>query len=338
MSQRRTVLVTGATGKQGRALIHALLRQSPDYHVLALTRRAAAPPARLLLAAEDEDRITLIEATLDDEHSIRRVFADAAAVGKAIWGVFAVLAYPGLGANADGEERQGKMMADLALEFQVQVFVYSSAIPSATDDNALDMSHQAKFRIERYCEDLGSKGLKWVIIRPGFFMENFDGFLGAVAFGVLHRGLPAGTTIALIASEDIGNVTAGVFGEPERYLHKVLCATSGPVTTPQIMSSYKRATGKPMPSIPGVLAKTLIRMNGGVQIVVKQTAEAHRMRTNGEYPTFEAEVALARSTSSIQTFYEWKTNHNSVAMTERGDEGLGNWNKVSFTKLFTGRS
>src|SRR6202034_1979612 len=129
-SLRRNVLVTGATGKQGTALIKALLHPKtpstlntePQYHIYALTRKASGPGAAYLLA---EENMTLVEGNLDDPSSISTIFDSAQSQGG-IWGVFAVLAFPGLGANADGEERQGKMLADLALRFGVEVFVYSS--------------------------------------------------------------------------------------------------------------------------------------------------------------------------------------------------------------------
>jgi len=114
MAEKRTVLITGATGKQGRALIHALLSPAaapaPEYHVLALTRSTSSPPAQHLLETEKNNllQITLKEGDLDKSDSVRKIFVDAAADGG-VWGVYAVLAYPGLGANADGEGAQGKV-------------------------------------------------------------------------------------------------------------------------------------------------------------------------------------------------------------------------------------
>jgi uncharacterized protein YbjT (DUF2867 family) len=114
MAEKRTVLITGATGKQGRAVIHALLSPAaapgPEYHVIALTRSTSSAPAQHLLEAEKDNlpQITLKEGDLDKRDSVRKIFVDAAADGG-IWGVYAVLAYPGLGANADGEEAQGKV-------------------------------------------------------------------------------------------------------------------------------------------------------------------------------------------------------------------------------------
>lgn len=56
-----------------------------------------------------------------------------------------------------------QLLADLALEFKVEVFVYSSAIQvGPSEDDHLDNSHRAKPKIEDYCKDLGSKGLNWM--------------------------------------------------------------------------------------------------------------------------------------------------------------------------------
>lgn len=56
-----------------------------------------------------------------------------------------------------------QLLGDLALVFKVEVFVYSSAIPvGPSEDDHLDDSYRAKPRIEKYCRELGSKGLNWM--------------------------------------------------------------------------------------------------------------------------------------------------------------------------------
>lgn len=107
----KTILVLGATGKQGQSLIDALRPSDSGappsggdtFKLLALTRNVTTPAARRLA---NEPHVQLVQGDLDDQQSIRKVFVDAGGRGS-IWGVFAVLAFPGLGANADGEEKQG---------------------------------------------------------------------------------------------------------------------------------------------------------------------------------------------------------------------------------------
>lgn len=119
MAKRRNVLITGATGKQGRALIRALvLTATPsaefEYHVLALTRNASSKAARLLLGKQQElaARITIVQGDLNHKDQIQKIF-EHAVLTDGVWGVFVVLAYPGLGVNADIEERQGKVKSAL---------------------------------------------------------------------------------------------------------------------------------------------------------------------------------------------------------------------------------
>ncbi|KAH8882008.1 NAD(P)-binding protein [Thozetella sp. PMI_491] len=334
MAAIRNILVTGATGKQGMGLIHSLLAaDAADYHVLALTRSASSARARLLLEKEREHagQITLTEGNLDDAAGIRKIFEDADSQGG-IWGVFAVLAYPGLGKDAAAEETQGKLLADLGLEFAVSAFIYSSTIPPGVkEDDAQDQSHRAKRNVERYCQDLGTKGLNWIIIRPGFFMENFDGFLGSLAVAIFQQGLTEQTTIALIASEDIGSVGAGVLKNHERYLHKILTLTSGCVTMSEITQSYERAMKKPMPAVPGILGRLLLWMNSATRNM-HEIEQHHEARVSGQYSTFTSEVELAQSVSHMQTFFEWKSSHKSV------ETGQKHWNRVSLFKLITGRA
>jgi uncharacterized protein YbjT (DUF2867 family) len=119
----KTVIVTGATGKQGSACVRALLsRVEPEsgtdrYHVFALTRDASSPAAKKLTETETEEEtdagheVTLVQGDLDDAKRTREVFEEVRASSEEgkIWGVFAVLAYPGLGKDTSGEERQGRV-------------------------------------------------------------------------------------------------------------------------------------------------------------------------------------------------------------------------------------
>ena len=47
----------------------------------------------------------------------------------------------------------------------------------------------------------------------------------------------------------------------ERYRHKTLGLTSGAVTTREITEAYERAAGRPMPTIPAILGRLLMRLN-----------------------------------------------------------------------------
>lgn len=108
---RRNVLVVGATGKQGSAVIHHLLAQprsatTPDWRVWALTRGTSSPAARKL-QSDGTGRLELVEGDLEDAARIRSVFETVAAADGGLWGVFVAITFPGLGVKDDRERVQG---------------------------------------------------------------------------------------------------------------------------------------------------------------------------------------------------------------------------------------
>jgi nucleoside-diphosphate-sugar epimerase len=113
----RNLLVAGATGKQGQALIRALLlptaNPEQDWHIYALTRAASSPAAKRL-TEKYSSNLTVVEGNLENRASIGKIFEDLKKDGG-IWGVFCVLAFPGIGVDASGEELQGKVFYILLL-------------------------------------------------------------------------------------------------------------------------------------------------------------------------------------------------------------------------------
>lgn len=82
----RTVLITGATGKQGGSVIQALLDQNADFEILAVTRDASSKSAQKL--EKKSSNIKLVQGNLDQAEDI---FICAKRVtSNPIWGVFSV--------------------------------------------------------------------------------------------------------------------------------------------------------------------------------------------------------------------------------------------------------
>jgi len=106
-----TILVTGATGKQGGAVARELLANG--YKVRAITRAPEGEAARALTAQGAE----IVQADLDDPASLEQALSG-------VWGVFAV--QNTWEAGVEREEEQGKRIADLAKRQGVQHYVYSS--------------------------------------------------------------------------------------------------------------------------------------------------------------------------------------------------------------------
>ena len=98
MALDKAILVTGATGKQGGALIAALLSHNAPFTILAVTRNPESPSAQKLAAKSP--RIKLVKGNLDD---LPALFGAAKAISPQIWGVFSVQTMMGDGATVETE-------------------------------------------------------------------------------------------------------------------------------------------------------------------------------------------------------------------------------------------
>jgi len=326
-TEKRKVLVTSATGKQGRSFVEAM-RDSPDFHLLALTRDATAPAAKALSA---EPHVTVIQASLDSEESMRKVFDDNGGQGG-IWGVFMVLAFPGLGASGDKTEKQGITLVNLALEHGVSFFMYSSRERGGEKhDSEAKLDYLAKVNIENHLRSLGDKGLRWCLLRPAFFMENYDGIIGRVTATVLKCGLKPDTKVQLIAANDIGYLAAAAFKDPDANAYKILVATGDILTTKEQDEAYLRGTGKHLPTIPDFAGNLLLSRNQATKGVIEDIERVHQSRKE-DPDGYEAHLADARAAyPKMTSFEEWAARRKEAKRD-------ANWNQVSLLKLITGRS
>ena len=82
----KPILVTGATGNQGGAVVDALIKQNEgDFTIVALTRNTSSPSASRLAA---KSSLRVLQGDMDQPDAI---FSDAQKMlGVPIWGVFMV--------------------------------------------------------------------------------------------------------------------------------------------------------------------------------------------------------------------------------------------------------
>jgi uncharacterized protein YbjT (DUF2867 family) len=192
MAQSKLVLVTGATGKQGGAVVEALLTRG--YQIRALTRNPASPAAIRL-------REQGVEIAVGD-------FTDHDSLVRAIHGADAVYAmstpYEQGGEN---EITQGITATDAAKAAGVAHFIYSSV---ASANRATGISHfDGKYAVEKH---IHASGVPYTVVAPVFFMENLlqSWMLSSLRQGKLAMALPASRSLQQIAVADIGAFVAAV--------------------------------------------------------------------------------------------------------------------------------
>jgi nucleoside-diphosphate-sugar epimerase len=149
----KAILVCGATGKQGGAVLKSLATQSDSssYTLLAVTRDTKSKSAERI--TETYPDVKLVQGNLDD---VPALFASAKAVLKEagkpeqIWGVYSVQISMGPGTSVDGEIKQGNDLIDESVSEGVTHFVYSSVDRggnSRSFENPTPIPHfQTKYR------------------------------------------------------------------------------------------------------------------------------------------------------------------------------------------------
>jgi uncharacterized protein YbjT (DUF2867 family) len=267
----RTILITGATGKQGSSVLSALLGL-PDtpFRLLALSRTPDSASSKALAAKSPS--ISVIQGDLNDPDAI---FTAAGGHG-AVWGVFSMQS-PGRG---DREETQGKSLVDAAVKYGVSHLVYSSVDRGGprSDTNPTDIPHfRSKHHIEEHLKEVAAAGnLSWTILRPTAFFENaMPGFFGKVFAAAWKWQLPPSKPLQLVSVKDIGFFAAQSFADPKHWHGRSLSLAGDELTFTQATEIFKEVTGESagLPTTYWFIQWALMNMVKELKIMFKFFAE-----------------------------------------------------------------
>jgi uncharacterized protein YbjT (DUF2867 family) len=225
MANARTILITGATGKQGGATARALA--GGGFKLLAMTRNPDSDAAKTVAS---ETGAEILQGDLDDAASVRSVL-------KGIWGVFAV--QNTWEAGVQREEEQGKRLAALAREAGVQHYVYTS-VGSAHRKTGIP-HFDNKYRVE---ESIRAAGFpSYVIFRPVFFMENLTSpwFLNG---DTIYAAMRPNLALQMICVDDIGKYIARGFTNADKLNRREIDLAADAATMPDVAMALSKGLGR----------------------------------------------------------------------------------------------
>ncbi len=219
----RTILVSGATGHQGGAVLRHL--REKHFPVRALTRDANSPKARALMTPG----IEIASADLDNPATLSRALED-------IYGVYSVQSFTD---NLEEEVRQGNNLIDAANRAAISHFVYSSVVSA---DAHTGIPHfESKGKVE---EHLRGAGLPYTIFRPVSFMENWLGAKDGIEAGTLSLPLSPETRLQMIAVDDIGVFVAKAFEHSGHWNGQIYDLAGDELSMSEIAQALGRAAGR----------------------------------------------------------------------------------------------
>jgi uncharacterized protein YbjT (DUF2867 family) len=272
MADQPTVLITGATGKQGGAVIRELAGKGFDLR--AMTRHPEGEAASALASTGAR----VVRGDLEDPASLRAALAGA-------WAVFAV--QNTWEAGVEGEEEQGKRIATLAKEAGIQHFVYTS-VGSAHRQTGIP-HFENKWRIEETVRNLGFSS--HAIMRPVFFMENLVApfFLNG---DKIYAALDPATVLQMIAVEDIGRYGARMFTDAARLNRREIDLAGDAVTMPEAAKALSAGLGRPIEFVRIPLEK--VRQNSEDFAIMLEWFD--RVGYNADIPALEREFGTTSTT------------------------------------------
>jgi uncharacterized protein YbjT (DUF2867 family) len=222
----KTVLITGATGRQGGAVISHMLPKG--WRLRALTRSPDSGIAQELARRG----IEVVRGDLEDSTSLDRAVRGA-------YGVYSVQDFWSVGARR--EVQQGKNLADAAKKADITHFVYSS-VGGAERKSGID-HWESKWEIEQHIRKLN---LPATILRPVAFMENY--YIDQVEIGLLKGKLVdpvrADKPYQTIAIDDIGAFVALVLERPNEFMGQALEIAGSELTNLEAAKSLAACSAK----------------------------------------------------------------------------------------------
>ena len=226
-SERRKVVVTGATGLQGGAVTRHLLKEG--WHVRGLTRNTASKRAQALRALGTE----VMQGDMADAASLRSVFEGA-------YGIYSVQ-NPFI-SGPEQEVTQGKNVAEVAKEIGVEHLVYGSAGIGRKGTGI--PSWETKLQIEDHMQALD---LPLTILRPMAFMELMTHkkfFPAAAVWHVMPTLMGSSRSVAWLCTDDLGAIVAKAFATPRSFVGKDLPLASDVQSLDQCRSIYREVMGR----------------------------------------------------------------------------------------------
>jgi uncharacterized protein YbjT (DUF2867 family) len=218
-----TILVTGATGRVGRQVVHQLVSRGADVRVLVRDPSKADFPAA----------VTVVQGDMLDLDSLRTAFSSVRTLFL-------------LNAVAADEFTQALVTLNVARESGVERVVYLSVIHA---DRFVNVPHFAvKSGAERMIERTGFSA---TILRPAYFMDNELMIKDAIVGHGVYP-MPIGSKgVAMIDVRDIAEIAAIELIRRNDAAAKLPVETVnlvGPdtLTGPQLAEIWSQALGRPV--------------------------------------------------------------------------------------------
>ncbi|GHE24738.1 nucleotide-diphosphate-sugar epimerase [Kitasatospora indigofera] len=284
------IVVMGATGATGTALLHSL--RTLDAPVRALTRTPHRP---LPAAAGVRLRPVQVQhADATDPDSLRSAFQGATQLFLAM-------------ANGPAQVELETRVIDIAARAGIGHIVKISA-PAAEPDSPVAVS-RGHHTVE---EHLRASGLTHTVLRPYAFMQNLLRLAPTVAQGLV-LGAMGDAPCNYVDCRDIGDVAAAALTRADVAGGSYTLTGPQAVAHPDLAARLTTLTGRPVRYVdlaPAELRDTLVRRGGMPDWLAAHVAEIQQLAVaRPETPTGTVAGILGRPPRTLDAFLDEHRDH-----------------------------
>jgi uncharacterized protein YbjT (DUF2867 family) len=242
-----SILVTGATGLQGGAVVDALLADGAS--VRALVRDPASESSRKLA----NRGVELVKGDFDDVASLQSAM-------KGMRGLFS-MQNPPLPHDLDVELRTGRNLVDTALASGIDTFVHTSVARAGDQQSFVGWNEGRWFR-EYWNSKSGVNDMvraagfpHWVILKPALLMANYLPprvrwmWPSLEKSGRIVTAVEMDTKLDMIDPADLGRFAAAAFANPDHFHGQEIDLAAEALTPVEIAEIISQATGKTVPVV-----------------------------------------------------------------------------------------
>jgi len=226
MSKKLSVLVMGATGNQGGAVIRYLLPKG--HHIRTLTRNPDSPKAKRL----KEQGVEVMKGDFSDVDSL----VNAA---KGMDTVYAMTTP--FEAGIEAEVKQGITLVDAIKQAGVRHLVFGSV---GSADQQTGIPHfDSKYQVEKYITSLN---IPYTISAPVYFMDNLlsPWFLPSLKQGALKLGMPQDRPLQQVSVNNIGAFAASLIERREQVFDQRIDIAGDELSGAETVAVVTKASGR----------------------------------------------------------------------------------------------
>jgi uncharacterized protein YbjT (DUF2867 family) len=226
----KRIVVCGATGSQGGAVVDSLLEQD-GFEVVAFSRQPSGSQAQAL----KERGVQVHHGDLLDRDCLLQICQGA----DGVFGVTQPWSADYKQCDTVAEGIQGRNIVDACQVNGVPHLVLSSVINLSGQATGIPHA-DSKLAIERYCQ---ASGVPHTVLQLASFFDNLGGPFFPINQRTMRGFVDRDAKVGYIACRDIGRVAAMAFAHPDQYRGQVIQLIADFVSGDDIVDCLAQLTG-----------------------------------------------------------------------------------------------